>query len=465
MSRLGAVTAAVALAACSGGAPTQALAPDRGVPLRHKSGSSPIKHVVLMVQENRTFNNLFATFPGATGTTVGKELVKIGSTYKKKSIELAKVPLEDRHSLTHLYAAYQTAYNGGAMDAFNLIKAVVSGKNEGKAPYQYVDPAQVQPYWTMASQYALADEMFETQGSGSFTAHQDLIRGGTAIDSTHSVIDDPSSSGAWGCDSPAGTKTSLITTSLQYLKDKGPFPCTSDFPKSSSYETLADLLDAAGVSWKYYTPQFAKGTPSALWNAFDAISPVRYGSQWGTNVTWPETKIFDDVSNGKLPAMSWVIPTGDNSDHPGYDYDTGPSWVASVVNAIGQSSYWNSTAIVVVWDDWGGLYDPVAPPFVDQQGGAGFRVGMIVISPYTPQGSSCAGRGAVHTVYGFGSIVRFVEENWSLGSLGTTDQSSTSIGNLFNLSRSPCAFQAIPSKYSRDFFLHHKPSHLPVDTE
>ncbi len=80
--------------------------------------------------------------------------------------------------------------------------------------------------------------------------------------------------------------------------------------------------------------------------------------------------------------MSWLIPDGANSDHPGYASDTGPSWVASVVNAIGQSSYWNSTAIIVVWDDWGGLYDPVAPPQLDDQGGPGFRVPMLVISPY-----------------------------------------------------------------------------------
>ena len=391
-SWLCAVVASVALGGC-GGVSVQAPGIPRDVPLHRKSGSSPIQHVVLLIQENRTFNNLFATFPGATGTTTGKELVKKGKTYKKKSIPLAQVNLEDSRSLTHLYAAYLTAYNNGAMDAFNQIKAVVGGRPEGKAPYQYVNPTQVQPYWTMASKYALADEMFATQGSGSFTAHQDLIRGGTMIDTTESLIDDPTSSSAWGCDSPSGTKTSLIA-GTQYEKNKGPFPCTTDFPKSGSYETLADLFGAAGVSWKYYTPQFAKGTPSALWNAFDVIAPVRYGSQWGTNVTWPETNIFSDISNGKLPAMSWVIPTGDNSDHPGYPSDTGPSWVASVVNAIGQSSYWNSTAIVVVWDDWGGLYDPVSPPFVDTQGGAGFRVGMIVISPYTPKGSSCTARSA-----------------------------------------------------------------------
>jgi phospholipase C len=460
-----AVAASVALGACSNNAGASA-SPPLGAADHRESTSTPIQHIVLMIQENRAFNNLFATFPGATGTTTGEELVKHGKSYLEKKIQLTEDPLEDKHSLTHLYAAYHTAYNGGAMDAFNLIKAVVGGRDEGKAPYQYVNPSDVQPYWTLGEEYALADEMFQTQGSGSFTAHQDLIRGGTGIKHTESIIDDPSSGSAWGCDSPSGTKTSLITTKLKFLSFKGPFPCTTEFPKAGvNYLTLADLLDAKSVTWKYYTPEYEKGTTSALWNAFDVIASVRYGPEWGTNVSWPETNIFSDLSSGTLPAMSWVIPDAVNSDHPGYDSDTGPSWVASVVNAVGQSSYWNSTAIVVVWDDWGGLYDPVAPPFIDTQGGLGFRVGMLVISPYTPQGSSCAGRGAVHTQYEFGSIVKFIEETFNLGSLGTTDQRATSIGNLFNFDQSPCPFQPVSSKRSRAFFLHQKPSGLPVDTE
>jgi phospholipase C len=462
---ISALVASVALGACSNG-PGANSSPPIGAADHHKSGSTPIQHIVLMIQENRSFNNIFATFPGATGTTTGEELVKVGNSYQQKKIQLTEVPLEDKHSLTHLYRAYSTAYDDGAMDAFNLIKAVVSGKAEGKAPYQYVNPSDVQPYWTIGQDYALADEMFQTQGSGSFTAHQDLIRGGTKIKRTESIIDDPSNGSAWGCDSPTGTKTSLFTTARKFLKDKGPFPCTTDFPKAgANYHTLSDLLDAKGVSWKYYTPEYQQGTTSALWNAFDVIAAVRYGSEWGTNVSWPETNIFSDISNGTLPAMSWVIPDAVNSDHPGYESDTGPSWVASVVNAVGQSSYWNSTAVVIVWDDWGGLYDPVAPPLIDKLGGLGFRVGMLVASPYTPQSSSCAGRGAVHTQYEFGSIVKFIEETFNLGSLGTTDQRATSIANLFNFNQSPCPFQSIPSKRSRAFFLHQKPSGLPVDTE
>ena len=219
------------------------------------------------------------------------------------------------------------------------------------------------------------------------------------------------------------------------------------------------------ISWKYYVPELAPNQPGALWNAFDVIAPVRYGPEWGTNVNWPETNIFKDITNGNLAAVSWVIPDEANSDHPGYASDTGPSWVASVVNAIGQSSYWDSTAIIILWDDWGGFYDPVEPPARDDQGGPGFRVPMIVVSPYARETSSSQPGYISNTVYEFGSIVRFIEETFNLGSLGTTDQSSNSIDDMFDFNQPPRTFTVIPSKYSKAYFLRQKPSGLPVDTE
>ncbi len=419
------------------------------------SPSSSFKHIVLIVQENRTFNDFFATFPGVVGTTVGK--MRQGG--KTVSVNLTKEALTAPRTLSHVYAAYHTAYRNGHMDNFNHIKFSTNNMYEGTQPYQYVDPNDIQPYWTMASSYGIADEMFQTQGSGSFTAHQDLIRGGTAIDANDSMVDDPSTNSSWGCLSPPGAKESLITTSLQYLKYKGPYPCTDHFP--GSYETLQDLLDAKSISWKYYAPKPTPGSVGAIWNAFLIISSVYNNpSEYSAHISTPEKNVLKDIAKNKLPAMSWVIPDAANSDHPGYSVtDTGPSWVSSIVNAIGQSSYWNSTAIIIVWDDWGGFYDPVKPPKLDEQGGPGFRVPMIVVSPYTPAGEIS------NTVYEFGGIVRFIEDNWDLGRLGTTDSTSTSIANMFDFSQSPRQFQHIGSKYSRAYFLRQKPSGLPVDTE
>ena len=120
-----------------------------------------------------------------------------------------------------------------------------------------------------------------------------------------------------------------------------------------------------------------------------------------------------------------MIPDGQNSDHPNSGTDTGPSWVATVVNAIGQSQYWNDSAIVIVWDDWGGFYDPVAPPLPrDNQGGPGLRVPLIVVSPYAREAVPSQPGYISNTFYEFGSIVRFVEDTFGLGRLGTTDSTS-----------------------------------------
>ncbi len=194
---------------------------------------------------------------------------------------------------------------------------------------------QIQPYWQMATQYTLAEHMFTTQGSDSFTAHQDLIAGGTVVEPNRAMVDLPGCGLCmWGCDAPPGVQTHLITAGNKYLHIPGPFPCTTKF--TTKYPTLRDLLDAKGISWKYYVPPCGApcgGSKSTnfgmLMNAFDVIAAVRNGPEWGTSVVWPETKIFDDVASNEFPAVSWVIPIENNSDHPGTTQDNGPSWVAS----------------------------------------------------------------------------------------------------------------------------------------
>jgi phospholipase C len=421
-------------------------------------GSSKyISHVVVVIQENRSFDDLFATFPGADGATEGLEKLPSGDQY----VQLKQVDLDSPCDWGHSWQTYIKDWDKGKMDAFNGEGGgqKCPGK-AGTAVYQYVNPSEIGPYWTLAQQYVLGDQMFQTQGSGSFTAHQDLIAGGTILNpsQTESLVDFPSER-PWGCDAPAGTVTSLLISDppkkLTREYHKGPFPCLS-------YETMRDLLDAKSVSWTYYSPPEPNGTGS-LWNAFDAIQAVREGPEWKTNIR-NSTKLFDDVKHNKLANVSWVVPDDVNSDHPGVTKDYGPSWVASVVNAIGESNYWNSTAIVIVWDDWGGFYDNAPPPFMDQWGGLGFRVPMIVVSPYAREGQS--GSGLVeHEQYEFGSILKFIENVWGLGQLGTTDKRATSIIDCFDFTQQPRQFQKIGSSYSRAFFEHQKPSCLPVDSE
>jgi phospholipase C len=466
-----ALIATLGVASCSGGSTS---VPARGVlpsKLRNHSkltGSNLIQHVVIIVQENRSFDNLFATFPGADGTTWGH-------MEGRGPVKLREVNLAEKCDFGHSYQGFKRDYDGGKMNGFNLEgDSNISGcpKPAGILPYQYVNPSQIAPYWYMAEQYVLADQMFQTQGSDSYSSHQDLIRGGTMIDQnqTQSLIDSPSAL-PWGCDAPPGTTTSLLVwngSSLRYERDKGPFPCTNKFPPSGSYATMRDLLDAKSVSWKYYSPAVVSQGTGRYWNAFDTIFAVRYGPEWGTNVPQApnyEKQIFSDISAGTLPAVAWLVPDELNSDHPGSGSDTGPSWVASVVNAIGQSSYWNSTAIVIAWDDWGGFYDHVPPPFFDHWGGLGFRVPMIVVSPYARQALPSKPGYISHTQYEFGSILRFIEDNWTLGSLNTTDARATSMADCFDFTQPPRAFQMIPASHPRAYFLHQPESFKPVDSE
>jgi len=490
-----ALAAAVGLSACGGAAPPASYVPQA---LRGRANGTPIKHVVILIQENRSFDNLFAAFPGADGTTTGKVAAMspdeqsycrsngMPAFAKPGSVNLQKTDLigsgfgksgkflEDT-DLDHIHVGFEAERDGGKMDGFDIVGSNADGSGPPVCtyPYQYVDPSQIAPYWDIAKEYVLADHTFQTQGSGSFTAHQDLIAGGTQLNSDEALIDNPTYF-PWGCDANRSVVTAVIKRNGKVYRYGGPFPCFP--PAGETYTTMRDLLDAKSVSWKFYAMPVQKetgcqhGDTPGIWSAFDAIKAVRYSSEWQSNVTRRSAAIFSDVSSRKLPAVAWITPDALNSDHPSeYEHapcgtggppaDTGPSWVAQVVDAIGQSSYWDSTAIVVLWDDWGGFYDHVAPPpRQGWQGGPGFRVPVLIVSPYVKPHVD-------HTVYEFGSILRFVEETFGLGSLGKNDSDSTSIGNAFDFHMSPRKFATIPSKYSREYFLHQQPSGIAPDTE
>ena len=243
------------------------------------------------------------------------------------------------------------------------------------------------------------------------------------------------------------------------VSPNGPFPCFTQF------KTMADTLDAAGISWKKYTPAISDTEDAAyLWSPFDAIKNVRYGPDWSARVVSPPQQILTDVASGKLARVTWVIPDFLWSDHPFASGTAiyGPSWVAAVVNAIGQSKFWQSTAIIVVWDDWGGFYDNLPPPQVDFRG-LGIRVGCIIVSPYVSPHVD-------HSVYEFGSILKFVEQTFDLPWLGSqragyTDRRATSIIQSFDFTHRPRRFRSIPAPYPASFFLNFTSSKRAPDDE
>jgi phospholipase C len=470
LPKLFSLTLLVSLCACASSGNAGVTPNFNGAAAMNATSGKYIKHVVIVVQENRTYDNFFATFPGGDGATYGYYLKRVGTKFVKTKINLVEQPLIGNQDVDHGSRAYNVSCDGTDtypkthcdMDGFNL--QYVDGNKQHLAstyPYMYINPSDIQPYWTMAQQYGLSDHMFTTQGSGSFTAHLDLVAGGSQLKPSWSLIDYPSNFNDWGCGA-SGETTSRLTTNGKYFpyysKKPGPAPCLT-YPT----KTMRDLLDTAGLSWKYYTPKYVAGTMGAEWDAFAAISDVYNDpNEWGTNVSWPETNIFNDITNNALPAVSWVIPEDNNSDHPwgpGRKIDDGPAWVSSIVNAVGQSSYWDSTAIIVTWDDFGGYFDHEPPPLFDKMGGLGFRVPMIVVSPYV------APNTISKTPYEFASILKFVEQNFALPSMHTTDERATSIVDMFNFTQQPRPFVTIPSAHTKEYFLHQPHVADPMDKD
>jgi phospholipase C len=435
-----------ALAGCSssgGSSPVPITPPPPGPPQKGPAGKY-IKHVVVIVQENRSFNDIFAGFKGA-------DSAMYGYTHTGAKVRLRAITFKGPDIL-HNWGNAMADWNHGRMDGFDRSQ-YVSGRPAGTYTYAYLQRKQVAPYWTMAREYVLADHMFPTMFGPTFTAHIDLIASTTNLTPDEAEVDGPTGQ-PWGCDAPAGTTTFLLNPQRVESGD-GPFPCFTQ------YNTMAQTLDAAGVSWKYYAPTVQAG--GRLYTPFAAIRDVRYGPDWKRNVISPQTKVLTDAANGRLPQVSWVIPDLADSDHAGSNSDKGPSWVAGVVNAVGQSQYWNTTAIVVLWDDWGGWYDNVSPPQLDFVG-LGIRVPCIIISPYAKSAR------VSHTQYEFGSVLRFIEETFQLPSLGPvargyTDTRANSLVDAFDFAQQPRRFRPIPAPFPPEYFLTQKPSGIPPDTE
>jgi phospholipase C len=438
---------------CSEQTSPSGVTPRASLAKRAPGSTGTIQHVVIIIQENRSFDNIFAGFPGADAPLMG-----LRHTGKLVALHKATLQQYPNVDLKHNYKYSQVEYDAGKMDGFDE-DIFMNGQPAKTYPYAYLSRKQVAPYWAMASQYTLADRMFPTVWGPSFTAHLDLIAGTTIVsrapDKIVSEIDYPynQNNPNWTCAAqpPPPSYTLVNARGVITETGDGPAPCFTQF------HTMADTLDAAHVSWRYYAPALSTGS-GQLWSSFAAISSVYNGPDWA-NVISPETTVLNDISKGNLPSVAWVVPNVNNSDHGGNGSDTGPSWVAAIVNGIGQSSYWNSTAIVVLWDDWGGWYDDAAPPRLDFMG-LGFRVGCIIISPYAKAGT------VSHTQYEFGSILKFVEQTFGAASLGYTDARANSIVDSFDFSQPPIVFQKIPAKYPPSYFLKQRaPGKTPDDDD
>jgi len=448
--------ALLSLNSCGGSSVTTHLPPPPG----------KIQHVVVIVQENRSVDNLFQDPVLIKG---GADVVQSGTDSQGNTIQLQQMDLAAVFDPDHSHKAFTSMCQLSAttgqcqMNGADLIK-VTCPAGITNCVFSYVDPSEVQPYFTMAETYTFADHMFQTNQGPSMPAHQFLISG-TSAPATGSDLfasENPDTMGGFpdaGCDAPTGSTVKLIDPTGSESSNAPIFPCFE-------HQTLTDLLEANGNTWRYYTPSgYATGTAPALWIGPEAIqhicgtlqNGVCAGTDWNAHVVLNQTQILTDITNHQLQDVSWVIPSGQASDHPGSTDGSGPSWVASVVNAIGSSSYWANTANFVTWDDWGGLYDHVPPPQVlvnCAQWGCGyvygFRVPLIVISPY----AKAAHISSVQ--HDFGSILKFIEGTFSLPSLGYADAAADDFSDCFDFNQSPLPFQTIPAALKAEYFLNDK---------
>jgi phospholipase C len=434
------------------------------------------EHVVVIFQENRTPDNLFqglctAPFGSAsrcsTSPTSAQYNIQTKNWLDKTSstgvTQPTTVQLANEYDLSHAHSAFVTQCDKNAVtNACNMDGSAgvsCSGTCPPKPQYRYVDNSKgvVTPYLEMATQYGWANYMFQTNQGPSYPAHQ-FIFGATsapsAADDAAGIFASENTPG--GCTAPAGATVQLIGPTGENQKI---YPCFE-------HSTVADLL-AGPFTWRYYAP-----SAGSIWTAPNSISHICQstgpggecvGLDWTTNVDLTPADVLTDIAACRLRSVSWVIPTGANSDHANVNDGGGPSWVSSIVNAIGASSacdngagYWRNTAIVIAWDDWGGWYDHEAPTILAQPEGDyqyGFRVPLIFISAYTPPHYINNNR------HDFGSVIRFIEHNFGIqeGALNFADaRASNDLTGFYNLSSAPRSFVKISAPLSADFFINDK---------
>lgn len=367
--------------------------------------SSPIQHVVFLIKENHSFDNLFARFPGADGTRVvrrGNRIMPLGDT-----------PYPFAPDIGHSRSALVAAVDGGKMNRFYLIpRAVRHGRDFADSAYTR---AEIPNYWTYAGDFTLADHFFSTVMASSFPNH--LV---TVTSSPLNIDGNPVESSynprSWGCDAASGTWVDrLVSGGHRRVK-----PCFN-------VRTLAGEAQAHGVSWRYYAP--SRGHIGYIWSTLDSIRHIRYSSLWSRNVL-PEQQFISDVGRGRLAQITWLVPDLVVSDHPPASMCSGENWTVEQINAVMRSRFWKSTLIVLTWDDFGGFYDHVPPPHLNQLL-YGPRVPAILISPYVKP------HFVDHSTYNFDSVLRFIEDRFHLGHLTSLDARATSIGNAIHPNQRP----------------------------
>jgi phospholipase C len=372
-------------------------------------GLSKIQHIVFIVKENRSFDQMFGQFPGANGTTTG--LLSTGQV-----IPLGHTPDSIPFDICHAWVCTLAMMNFGNMNHFDS-DPTCTENNSLMCMTQHTQ-ADIPNYYTLASNFTLADNMFSSITATSFPNHLYTIAatsGGVISQGLANAAHDV------GCESSEGD-------TAQVLDDDGDI--TDQFP-CFDFQTLGDILSANNISWTDYGP--AKN----IFNAYLSINHIFNNPAVWSEHSKLDTSFVADAEAGNLPAVSWLV-TNNGSEHPTFSTCFGENWTITQLNAImNNPTLWSSTAIFLTWDDYGGFYDHVPAPDLDKFG-LGPRVPLLIISPYA------LANNISHTQYEASSVLKFIEERFGLPSLNGRDVKANDLLDAFNFSQTPLS--ALPLK-------------------
>ena len=509
----------------------------------------PVQHIIVVVQENRTIDNLFANDPALVAN--GVHIATTGQC-GTQTITLAPYQLDACFDASHAHTAWVTAYDSGKRDQFCSISSGIAGctpqqqqgipsclVNGVQTPcpqYTTVNASQLGPYFQLAANGGFANYMFQTNQGPSFPAHQFLFAGSSepiapitkdyrffAAENAKFPAGDTDKH--YGCLADVGTIVKQVnpTTGAEVNGYTPTYVASADqTPGYPCYEhnTLADVFNAVTpnpISWRYYT-----AGDGSLWNAPNAIYHICVPSGSTTNGTSTCTggvytsnvisnlQLFTDLGANPslpqwtLPQVSWVIPDGNWSDHPGnVGHDGGPSWVAAIVNAVGgfnndgtalptSCGYWSNTVVITTWDDWGGYYEDVDPIAMSSGNGGklgypgtsngtfyvyGFRVPLLVNSTFAKI-NYVSGANVYPPVcpnsycHDYGSILNFIEyafgtggkslpevgyagSNWHYADFYAQDKGTApyALNDFFNFQTANPFVKITGSKYNTSCFL------------
>jgi phospholipase C len=402
-------------------------------------GQNPIKHVVFLVKENRSFDHYFGRYPGVDGATEG------GTMNCSSFADTGKVPLEDApaviaHDLGHAFYPGLLSINGGEMNGFNCVSL-----GEDMTGYSQYDRGSLPLYWAYADRYVIADHFFTSMYGPTFPEHLYTVAA-----QSYGIVDNKTTTETEGnyCDDPQEytqrfpikdlsdedvkrimrLEDNITASPSQLLKIAAYWESTRT---CVNIPVLPDQLEKNDISWKYYA------NADAWMNALQAIRHVRFGPMW-SKVQPPET-FLQDVKAGNLPAVSWLIPPeGGPNEHPGSGASicVGENWTIDYMNALMKSDAWASTAVIMVWDDFGGFFDHVVPPHYDIMG-LGPRTPALILSPWTRQGDNPEGGAIDDTVYEFSSVLKFIEELHGLDPMTERDARADPLTGAFDFTQEP----------------------------